>query len=426
MGIQDKEIHHVLIIGAGPVGLAAAAQLVDEGIPFKILEAGSEAGSAVRQWQHVRLFTPWNYLISEPGRKLLAETDWSEPSPTRVPLGQELVEDYLLPLASHPSIAPHILYDTKAVRISRFGADKLQQSGREKLPFEVLTAGPGGPGTVRARAVIDASGTYLTPNPAGSNGAPALGEVEASDSIYYGIPDVNDRDRARYAGKRVGVVGSGHSAFNTLLDLQVLEAQTGAKLYWFVRSRSLDRLFGGEDNDGLRARGALGKRMRRLSESGRLNVVTGFSTAGVHQVDGGIVVEDYDGVRSDVLDELIVVTGFRPDLTITRELQLSLDPVVEAPKALAPLIDPNLHSCATVPPHTYATLGHPDWGYFTVGMKSYGRAPTFLMLTGFEQVRSVVKAIVGDFDAADNVELVLPASGVCGGPAEEESEVACG
>lgn len=48
-------------------------------------------------------------------------------------------------------------------------------------------------------------------------------------------------------------------------------------------------------------------------------------------------------------------------------------------------------------------------------MKSYGRAPTFLAMTGYEQVRSVAAAIAGDLDAADRVELTLPETGVCGG-----------
>ena len=112
-------------------------------------------------------------------------------------------------------------------------------------------------------------------------------------------------------------------------------------------------------------------------------------------------------------DEVIGATGFRPNLAITRELRLGLDTTTEAPTALAPLIDPNVRSCGTVPPHGADELKHPEPNFFTVGMKSYGRAPTFLTLTGYEQVRSVVAALVGDWAAARNVELVLPETGVC-------------
>ena len=112
-------------------------------------------------------------------------------------------------------------------------------------------------------------------------------------------------------------------------------------------------------------------------------------------------------------DEIIVTTGLRPDLAPLRELRLDLDEIVEAPRALAPLIDPNVHSCGTVPPHGFMELSHPEPGFFIVGMKSYGRAPTFLLRTGYEQVRSVVAALAGDLDAASRVELVLPETGAC-------------
>ena len=72
-----------------------------------------------------------------------------------------------------------------------------------------------------------------------------------------------------------------------------------------------------------------------------------------------------------------------------------------------------MHSCGTVEPHGFAELTHPEHGFFIVGMKSYGRAPTFLLATGYEQVRSVTAWLAGDTAAARNVELVLPATGVC-------------
>jgi len=112
-------------------------------------------------------------------------------------------------------------------------------------------------------------------------------------------------------------------------------------------------------------------------------------------------------------DLVVNATGFRPDLDMLREIRLGLDDIVEAPVRLAPLIDPNLHSCGTVPPHGFDELRHPEPGFFIVGMKSYGRAPTFLLATGYEQVRSVTAWIAGDMPAATRVQLTLPATGVC-------------
>ena len=102
-------------------------------------------------------------------------------------------------------------------------------------------------------------------------------------------------------------------------------------------------------------------------------------------------------------------------------MRLDLDPAVQSPRALAPLIDPNIHSCGTVRPHGAEELKQPEGNLFVIGMKSYGRAPTFLMLTGYEQARSVVAAIAGDWEAARRVELALPETGVCALDARPEA-----
>ena len=146
--------------------------------------------------------------------------------------------------------------------------------------------------------------------------------------------------------------------------------------------------------------------------------MTGFATTSVVSTCAGVLVRSADQ-EIGPFDEIIAATGFRPELTLTSELRLDLDPVVEAPRALAPLIDPNVHSCGTVPPHGVEELSHPEPGYYAVGMKSYGRAPTFLMMTGYEQVRSVAAALTGDDAAARRIELQLPETGVCSSqPAE--------
>ena len=119
------------------------------------------------------------------------------------------------------------------------------------------------------------------------------------------------------------------------------------------------------------------------------------------------------GVEHITTDVIVNATGFRPDLGMLREMRLSLDEVVEAPRALAPLIDPNLHSCGTVAPHGFAELQQPEPNFFLAGMKSYGRAPTFLLATGYEQVRSITAYLAGDLAAARTVALLLPATGVC-------------
>lgn len=403
----------VAVVGAGPVGLAAAAHLHRYHQPFIVIESGQAPGAAVREWGHVRTFSPWRYMIDGEARALLEASGWHAPAGELPPTGRELVDKYLVPLAAHDALRPHIRYGARVVSIGRQDFDKVRTKGRERQRFEIrLASGE----RIEARAVIDASGTWRMPNPAGSGGVPAIGEAEQSAHIAYGIPDVFGSARARYANRRVLVVGSGHSAFNVILDLLSLaDVATETRITWAMRKESLDGLWGGGASDQLEARGALGQRAKRAVESGRIHVISpmrirsfapgpdGLRVIGVH-ADEDVTVD---------VDEVIVCTGFRPDLQMLSEVRLGLDAWLESPAALAPLIDPNEHSCGTVRPHGARELAHPERDFYIVGMKSYGRAPTFLLATGYEQVRSVAAMLAGDVAAAERVELALPETGVC-------------
>jgi thioredoxin reductase len=405
----------VAVIGAGPVGLAAAAHLVARGMTPLVLETGEDVAASMRRWAHVRLFSPWKYLVDPAAREMLQSSGWAEPDGDALPTGGELVERYLEPLAALPSIAPHLRTGRRVVAVSRRGYDKVKTAGREQAPFElVVRTADGRTERLLARAVIDASGTYESPNPIGASGLPVEGEEGLAGRIHYGIPDVLGRDRARYAGRRTLVVGSGHSAFNALLDLATLAREApGTEVVWAIRRTEPGLLFGGEEKDRLPARGSLGTRIRTLLDAGAVKLVSGFRTTRLARTERGILVEGEDDAVIGPVDELVVATGFRPDLQMLRELRTGLDPWLEAPVALAPLIDPNVHSCGTVYPHGFAELSHPERDFYVVGMKSYGRAPTFLLLTGYEQVRSVAAVLAGDLESARNVELVLPETGVC-------------
>lgn len=417
----------VVVIGAGPVGLAAAAHLHERGLPFLVLEAGDTAGAAVRQWGHVRVFSPWRYNVDPAARRLLDDAGWVAPAEDALPTGAELVADYLQPLAELPQLKPHLRYGARVEAISRFGLDRLRTAGREQAPFLIRLAGGD---ELLARAVIDASGTWGTPNVLGASGLPARGEKDAAAFLEHALPDVLGTDRHRFAGRHTLVVGAGHSAANTLLSLAELAAtEPGTEVTWAIRSASPARTYGGGDADALPARGALGSRLREHVDAGRVRLLTGFSVHALTPTDGrvAVVVRHADGADESItVDRIVAATGFRPDHSIAAELRLDLDPIMGATRALAPLIDPNEHSCGTVPPHGADELAHPEVGYYAVGMKSYGRAPTFLMATGYEQVRSVVAALAGDWDAARDVQLDLPETGVCNSnPADSTGTDSC-
>jgi thioredoxin reductase len=434
----------VAIIGAGPIGLAAASHLALRGLPVKVLEASPAVASSIRDWAHVRLFSVWNQCIDEAARALLLRNGWKGVPENALPTGGDLVRAYLEPLAATPELSAVIEFDARVIRVVRQALDKLSSKERETRPFEItIEDASGRRRNIVAHAVIDTSGTWQNPNPLGANGWPADGEAEAASFIRYGIPDVSGMDRENYAGKRTVVVGGGHSAANALLDLALLaERAAGTSITWVMRGNSMKTVFGGGEADRLPARGALGQRLKALAEQARLEIVTSFATDAVKQTSDGLIIT---GLQKEMLaslgpfDSIIAATGQRPDFSFASELQLDLHPVVASARQLGPLIDPNHHSCGTVPPHGWRELAHPESGYFVAGIKSYGRAPTFLLMTGYEQVRSIAAHLAGDHAAADDVRLVLPETGVCnatleqvapgglccGGPGEEKTEACC-
>jgi thioredoxin reductase len=419
----------VAIIGAGPVGLAAAAHVMERGMTPIVLEAGPEAGHSIRQWQHVQLFSPWEYNVDKAAARLLAPIGWNSPDPAIYPTGAELLERYIEPLATKTPLRDAIRTRSRVTAVGRAGFDKAKTKGRETAPFELRYQNGKGPETLRADAVIDTSGTWASPNPAGAGGLPAIGEHEAAARISYGMPDVLGRDRERYAGKTVAVLGAGHSAIGTLTDLTTLAREApGTNVVWLLRGNDPAKAFGGGANDKLVARGELGAHFASLVASGQVKVEVGFTVTHVASAGDQLQVATGSGCcgRHVVVDELIVATGFRPDLSFLSEVRLRLDPAIEAPVALAPLIDPNEHSCGTVRPHGARELVQDDTGFYLAGIKSYGRAPTFLMITGYEQVRSIAADIAGDREAAERVELELPETGVCTRTAVEGGAEASG
>ena len=424
----------VAVVGAGPQGLAAAAHLLERGIEPLVLEAGDASASAVRQWAHVRLFSSWSELVDPAAARLLAVSGWQRPG-EGYPTGAEWVEAYLAPLAE--ALGDRVRYGTRVTGVSRRGRDRLVSSGRGEQPFTVHVTTPAGEQRLDARAVVDASGTWTQPGPAGADGLPALGERLAAAQGRLTHRPPTPEELAALAGRHVVVVGSGHSAMTAVNDLADLARTTpGTKVTWVLRRGLVGDTFGGGAADELPQRGALGLRARQAVDDGLVDLVTGFRVESVTSPaeDGqrGVVLVAEDGRALPPADRVVVLTGFRPDLTFLSELRLDLDPVLQAPTRLAGEIDPNLHSCGSVSPHGAAELAQPEHGLYLVGMKSYGRAPTFLAMTGYEQVRSVAAELAGDHEAAARVELVLPDTGVCGGaglfddPAGASSGGCCG
>ncbi|ALC81193.1 MULTISPECIES: NAD(P)-binding domain-containing protein [Bacillus] len=400
-----------VIIGAGPVGLAAAAHLNKYGQSYLILEKGSKAGSNILEWGHVQLFSPWEFNIDQAAKELLLQTEWKEPEASKLPKGIELVNEYLKPLANLPQLKENIIYHAEVTAITKKNMDKIKSALRDEAPFVIYANVNGITKKFEAKAVIDASGTWNHPNPPFADGI--WRNEELKKKVHTNIPNVK-RKTELFKNKHVAVIGSGHSALNTLIDLtELIEEYPDTKISWIIRKQQVQEAFGGEENDELAARGALGSKTHQIVDNGLVTVFTGFNVEEIIELDGVFTIESSKGVSVSEIDEIIVNTGARPNFTFLKELRIDVDPIVESTTKLAPLIDPNLHSCGTVRPHGEKELRQPEQNFYITGVKSYGRAPTFLMATGYEQVRSIAAYISGDIEEATKVNLQLPETGVC-------------
>lgn len=418
----------VAIIGAGPVGLSAAAHLSKRNIPFILFESGESVGQNFLSWGHIRVFSQWKYNIDKVAEELLLQSNWKSPNKEGLPTGKELVKEYFRPLSQLTTIKPFIHLNTKVLSIGRKGLDKMKTANRENKPFVIKVIENGETKYYESKAVIDSSGTWNQPNPIGSGGVFANGEQELKNHIFYGIPNVKKEHLNRYKNKNVLVVGGGHSATNVLLDLADIQKEyPKTNINWVLRKNNISTVYGGKEDDALEGRGALGIRIEQLVNSGKLNVFTPFHILKLSKSEHGIQIEgEIKGKNERIqnIDEIISNTGSRPNLELIREIRVDLDASLESVFDLADLIDPNIHSCGSVRPHGEQELRHPEKDFYIVGSKSYGRAPTFLMATGYEQVRSIVAYLDGDIDSAKKVELNLPETGVCS-TSNNESEKTC-
>ncbi|MCW2540944.1 MAG: flavoprotein [Frankiales bacterium] len=402
----------VVVIGAGPQGLAAAAHLLERGLEPLVLESGDGPAHAVSEWGHVRTFSQWVELVDKAAARLLEPTGWVAPT-HGYPTGREWIAGYLAPLAE--ALGGRVRYNSQVIGVSRKGRDRLVDAARAEQPFTIHVVDSAGvESRLDARAVIDAAGTWTQPNPAGADGLPALGERAAADVISYQVPNFEQAEA--FAGKHTVVVGSGHSAATAIIELgRVADTHPGTRVTWALRRGVIGNTFGGGVADELPERGALGTRAKQAVEAGLAEVVTGFRIERIQRTEEGAVLVSEDGRTLPAADNIVVLTGFRPDLSFLSEMRLELDATLQAPIRIAAEVDPNVHSCGSVAATGAKDLAHPEPDLYLVGMKSYGRAPTFLAITGYEQVRSVVAELAGDHEGAARVELVLPDTGVCGG-----------
>jgi hypothetical protein len=413
--VSNPARNTLAVIGAGPIGLEAALAALDRGLDVHVFEQG-EVGSHPLAWGHVRMFTPWRMNLGPASLGHLRVAGWTAPDPESCPTGAELAERYLAPLAALPELKPRIHTHAQVVHASRrdlLKGDLIGDPRRADHPFRLLVRDPGGRESyIHAFALIDASGVYASPNWAGDGGIPARSELYLAPQLSYHVDDVRGLARERYAGRRTLVIGGGTSAATSIASLAALAAETpGTSAVWVTREGA-DTLMPAVADDPLAERRALYERARELARGADPAIahvggmaVDGFEfNSATHRYRATLrSVGESAGrehARVEEADQVIVNTGFGPDNSIYRELQVHECYASRGPMNLSgALLGAGGADCLSVPAFGVDVLRSPEPRFFILGHKSYGRNPNFLLETGYTQVAEVVAALASELGA---------------------------
>ncbi|MFT4246091.1 MAG: NAD(P)-binding domain-containing protein [Micrococcaceae bacterium] len=408
---QDFQDLPVVVIGAGPIGIAGAVHLQNRGLKFVLFEQSEKIAGAVEQWRHVSLFSPWKRNVDELSIKLLEKHGYKIPDMNGNPTGSDFIDEYLAPLAATDELTSHIKTGVKVIAVARMGVDKLKMNDK-KSPFVVRVKTKQGIKEVQARGIIDASGTWRNPNPLGASGIPAIGELENQKYLAGTLPDVLGSERARFADKRVLVVGNGYSAANTILALtELVKAAPKTKIYWAIRGKSVKHFYNRGHLSSKAVRWKIGQQIKELVEtSNKLQIVNQFAINSFTEVADGVEVsgDTPEGKKSIVVDIIANGTGFRPNFDIHKEIYTDFDAAVEAPTRMLTFMQSTADHPKEVEFAGATAVSHPQSDFYVIGMKSYGRLPGFFLFFGYEQARVAVAALANDLEAAGPVTLKLP------------------
>lgn len=397
------------MLGAGPIGVEAALYGRALGHEVLLLEQG-ELAHAVRRWGHVRLFSPWALNTSPLGRARLCAGLPADV--TTAPTGHELVDRYLAPLCRDPLLLGCLREHCRVVEVGRRGLRKGDGAGdRARAPFRLLIEGRAGESVVEADVVLDCTGTYGSPNAIGDGGIPAPGERWLVGRLWRHLPDVLGADRGRFVGRKLLVVGGGTSAAVAALGLSRLCQETSqTQLTWAMR-RDVEVPYpvvdpGGE-SDPLPERARLHREANQWTRAHR----QGRGLPNTRFLPGAAVEEILaeghrlrvtlrvgpDGGREgpELFDEVLGLTGYGPDNSLYRELQVHECYATQAPMGVATALRGVTGDCLSQPTMTIAMLANPEPNFFLLGAKSYGRSAGFLLATGHAQIRAVFMSLGG-------------------------------
>ncbi len=383
------------ILGAGPIGLEAALAAADRGLAFTVYDAAPTVAGHVRDWGHVRVFTPWDLNVSDRMRAALQDEGVIAPSGEGLPSGDELVDRLYEPVAGLTSIAPRLRLGTRVEAVGRerlLKHDEIGTGARADYPFRLLlTTAEGDEVVEHADVVLDCTGTYGNPNALGDGGIPAPGERTFADRIEQRMPDF-EADPEAWAGRTILLTGAGHSAQTAARELaEFARDADGTRVIWAVRGAEPD--WGAVDDDPLPERAALNAAADELARgaSPAIEMRPGRLVEGLRGDGDRIAVALCNGqVEEVVVDRILGLNGGVGDFRLYRQLQVHECYATAGPMNLAAaLLGAAGGDCLAQESHGPDTLRNPEPGFFLVGAKSYGRNSQFLLRIGWSQVDDV-------------------------------------
>jgi len=393
MLVSPKPKKRAVIIGAGPMGFETALRALDRGFDVTILEAG-RIGENIQQWQHVRFFSPFGMNISPRLRQALAGN--TLPADGAILTGGEFVEAVLQPLSRLPEFEGKIHCGQRVASIARAGLGKMGLPNhplRVERAFRILTEDDKGQEkTFEADLVFDASGVYGQPNWAGSSGMPALGERQLGNRIVRHLQDYNGSEFERYAGKRVLLIGHGHSAAHAIMTLnQIVQQAPATQVIWAVRTDRTKPILDIPD-DPLPERASIASSANTIAQNPLKNVTVLRRATLEALLDGKhsfkVKLKILRNIEEIEVDEIIALTGYRPNLEMLRELSAEFSGISEGVSGLYRALT-NITDCLAkidIKPQALQT-GEPN--FFVVGIKSYGRNSGFLLRSGIDQLEAI-------------------------------------
>lgn len=396
----------ITIIGAGPIGIEAALYAHQCGYDVRVLEKNT-VGANIRQWQHVRMFSPFRLNHSPLGVQLLTEENLELPEAEEYLTGEEYLNAYLYPLAEVVRKRVHIETDREVVAISRqrtLKDDYIGDPRRQDFQFRILVrSAKGNEYIYNSDYVIDASGTYGNHNWMGDGGIPALGELANQHHIEYGLPDIAGAERSIYIGKVNLVVGSGHSSGSTIAAFkQLLEQDPATEVIWVTREDRELPLIAIPD-DPLAERLRIGNEANEMIRHPRIRWI---KNAVIHSIERNaanrklqVQIDTPAGMEEASVDNIIANVGYSPDNSAYRELQVHECYASRGPMKLsALLLKESSQDCLAQSSQGPETLQNPEPNFYIIGMKSYGKNSNFLLKVGYEQIQDVFRLISGDND----------------------------